>query len=108
MRAGTLDTKIIILSKEKHTVGPGNVDYTWLPYWQTMASKKPLKATRTLEVFQTQLKPGFTLRFRHRLDKQISASMKIEIKGQRYTISEMHQENNNQEWVLNIVEDGES
>lgn len=106
MRAGTLDTKILILNKEKQIKGPGNVDYAWLPYWQTMANKKPLKASRILEVFQNKLIPGFTLKFRSRIDKTITESMKIEIKGIRYTIQEMHLENNNQEWTLNVIQDG--
>lgn len=106
MRAGLIDTPVKFLVKTKVQTGPGNYASSWGEYWITRCSKKPLKATRTLEVFQNKLSPGFTLRLRARIDKQISDDMKVEIRGVRYTIQELHPENNNLEWVLNVIEDG--
>lgn len=55
-------------------------------YWDTWAQVKPIKAKRTLDAFQVELKGGFELKVRYRKDKEVTKDMTVKFRGKNLVV----------------------
>ena len=87
MRSGRKKERIGIYKNETGTTpGGGMSEPQEVLYWETWAEVTPLKAKRTLEAYQIELKGGYEIKLRYRSDKVITNDMTVKYKGKSLVI----------------------
>jgi SPP1 family predicted phage head-tail adaptor len=86
MIAGLINQKIDIVKFEDTDDGAGSSYPVEVSYWETSAVVKPMKARRTLQANQEELKPAFMFEVRIRDDKFLKVDMQVKWRGQYFAI----------------------
>lgn len=100
---GQMRHKITFRTPVSTPVGGGGVETTYVDSLSDWSEAQPLKATRDLAQYQTEIKTGYRFTIRYRKGWEPDKSMIIIYDGRQFTVNSIFPDIENQQRLWRIV-----